>query len=1162
MTQINDIRTETTDFDMKSRYRVASGPVLMTGVQAIARQLVEQHERERRAGRSVATLVSGYQGSPLGGLDQLLAGIPELASERAVTLVPAVNEELGATAVWGSQQELPKGNRSHDGVVGVWYGKGPGFDRSTDALRHANMYGAHPAGGALVLVGDDPASKSSTVPAASEKSIAALGMPILFPRNADEIIAFGLYGVALSRASGCFVAVKIVADVADGLWTVDRDFTSMPIAVPSIEWEGRPWQYRQRVMASPPDSLLAEADLYGPRWKMVREFIEANPIDAVEVDPSRAWLAIVAAGTAYDSVRDALTELGLPESRLLEAGIRVMRVGAPFPLGSAKVEHAARGVERVLVVEDKTPFVETQIKELFYGAAAQPEVLGKTDSSRRPLIPVDGELTAARLLPPLRKVLGERVALSPAKPQPLQLTVLSNKRTPYFCSGCPHNRSTIVPEGSLAGGGIGCHILLTMSSRTDSQVTGVTQMGGEGAQWIGQAPFTDVDHIFQNVGDGTFFHSGQLAVQACVAAGVNITYKILFNSAVAMTGAQEVQAGLGVPELTHKLTSEGVRRIIVCADEPHRHKGAKFADGVVVWERDRLDEAQRILRDIPGVTVLIYDQQCAAEARRKRKRGTLPARRTRVIINEAVCEGCGDCGVKSNCLSVQPVQTEFGRKTRIDQTSCNTDYSCLEGDCPSFVTVELPENPKASARPAPSPPSLPDPVIADIDGTFNLFLAGIGGTGIVTVNQVLGTAAMRVGLHVDGLDQTGMSQKAGPVTSHLRLASAQLASSNRVMPGSADCVLAFDLLTAADSKNLRYSSAARTTLVASTSPTPTGDMVYSGAVEYPDTAVLLEQVGSVARDTFAFDALKAAEALFGNTVSVNFLLVGAAYQLGALPIAATAIEEAIGLNGVAVNVNVAAFRWGRAAIAASEAFVAATQKRASAHRSDDVLPRQFQASVDALPEPLQPLVARRAAQLVSYQGAKLASKYLGLMQRVVAADAATGQDFAFSAAVARGVHQLRAYKDEYEVARMLTDPAFLAAVESEVPGGTNVTYKLHPPALKALGRTKKIGLRAKQSRLALRALAKGRVVRGTVFDVFGYTRVRRLERVLADHYETMVLGLTAELNEERYSRAVSLAEAAAVVRGYEDVKLTNVRRYITELQKLGVDTDPITAAMP
>ncbi|WP_280415017.1 indolepyruvate ferredoxin oxidoreductase family protein [Nocardia carnea] len=1153
MTSVTVFEPPHSAYDLAARYRTSSGPVLMTGVQAIPRFLVEQHERDRRAGRRVATFVSGYQGSPLAALDKLLAGIPELASEHDVRLVPGMNEELAATSVWGSQLALPGGQRTHDGIVGVWYGKGPGLDRASDALRHAAMYGAHPAGGALALVGDDPAAKSSSVPAASERSLAALSMPIFFPRNAEEIIAFGLYGVALSRASGCWPAMKLVADVADGLWTLDRDFSKLEISTPGIEWEGRPWTYRQRVLAAPPDSVLAEADLYGPRWAMVEAFNAANDIDRIEVDTSVAWLGIVAVGTAYDAVRQALSELGLDENDLHSAGIRILRIGMPYPLGADKVRSLAAGVETVLVVEDKTAFVESQVKDILYGRSSAPRILGKRDADGQRLVPPDGELTAARLRGPLRKVLEGRVALSPSSAPLPQLTLLSSKRSAYFCSGCPHNRSTAVPEGSLAGGGIGCHTLVTMSSRTDSQVTGLTQMGGEGAQWIGQAPYTDIEHIFQNVGDGTYFHSGQLAVQACVAANVNITYKILYNSAVAMTGAQDAEAGLTVPELTHKLAAEGVTKIIVCAEEPSRHPKGSLAAGVLLWDRDRLDEAQRLLRSTKGVTVLIYDQPCAAEARRKRKRGTLPARRTRVIINEAVCEGCGDCGVKSNCLSVQPVDTEFGRKTRIDQTTCNTDYTCLDGDCPSFVTVELPdENAAVTRKKAPIPPPVPDPTHPVITGIHKVFLAGIGGTGIVTVNQVLGMAALRAGLHVEGLDQTGLSQKAGPVTSHLLISTEPRATSNRISPSSADCVLAFDLLTAADTKYAGFGNPEHTITVASTSSTATGDMVYDAAVAYPSEADLLTRIGSRAKDLISFDALASAEVLFGHTAAANFLLGGAAYQAGALPIPAESIEEAIAINGVAVHDNRAAFHWGRVAVTDPAAFEALTTARTRNPRSDTVVPAHLLADTP-ITGSVRDLLDRRAAQLVAHSGERAATRYIRFVESVWLSERAVTERVELSEAVAANLHKLMAYKDEYEVARMLTDPAFVDAVQAEIPGAGKLTYKLHPPALRALGRRKKIGF-GPRTHVALKVLAKGKFLRGTPFDPFGYAHVRRTERTLIRHYTTMLDGLLDTLTTESYATAVAAARAPELVRGYEGIKLGNIAQYRARLDELGIDT--------
>jgi indolepyruvate ferredoxin oxidoreductase len=1156
MTDLRSAALTVSDSDLAARYRPSSGPVLLTGVQAIARWLVEQHARDARTGRRVATFVSGYQGSPLAGLDQLLAGLPTLATEHDVRLVPGVNEELAATSVWGSQLELPQGARSHDGVIGVWYGKGPGLDRASDALRHAAMYGANPAGGALALVGDDPAAKSSSVPAASERSLAALSMPSFFPRNAEEVVAFGLYGIALSRASGCWPAMKIVADVADGVWTLNRDFADISITVPVIEWEGSPWTYRQRVLAAPPDSVLAEADLYGPRWAMVEAFNAANEIDAIAVDPAHAWLGIVAVGTAYDSVRQALVELGLTEADLLRAGIRILRVGMPYPLGAERVRRLSAGVDQVLVVEDKTAFVETQVKDILYGEAVSPQILGKRSADGKRLIPPDGELTAARLVAPLHAVLKDRVKVTAPAPPALELTVLPTKRTAYFCSGCPHNRSTAVPDGSLAGGGIGCHTLVTLSSRTDSQVTGLTQMGGEGSQWIGQAPFTDIDHIFQNIGDGTYFHSGQLAVQACVAAGVNITYKILYNSAVAMTGAQDVEAGLSVPDLTYKLVADGVTKVIVCAEEPERHKGASFADGVWVWHRDRLDEAQRILRVTKGVTALIYDQQCAAEARRKRKRGKLPVRRTRVVINEAVCEGCGDCGVKSNCLSVQPVDTELGRKTRIDQSTCNTDYTCLDGNCPSFVTVETPvARATATASRPPAPPDVADPSLAPITGVHNIFLAGIGGTGIVTVNQVLAMAALRAGLHAEGLDQTGLSQKAGPVTSHLRLSTDAVEVSNRISPNTADCILAFDLLTAVDVKNIGYGNPNRTITVASTSKTPTGDMVYDSHVDYPSDDSLLSRLDVRTRSLVSFDALAAAQRLFGNTATANFLLVGAAYQSGAIPVSAAAIEEAISINGVAVQANQAAFRWGRVAVDRPELFQTATAPRnVGQPRRKAVADHLFDGCT--VTGPVRELLERRAGDLIAYQGHRAASRLIVLAKRAWSQERNVTDLTELSEAVVKSFFKLIAYKDEYEVARLLSDPAFVESVKSQVPGGQNITYKLHPPVLKALGRKTKIGM-GPRSHFTLKLLAKAKFLRGTYFDPFGNMRMRRIERQLVAHYETTINDLLPNLTTDSYTTAVAVASAPDLIRGYEEVKMRNLSLYVTRLGELGADTSAL-----
>ena len=1140
-------------YDLDDRFRHAGPPTLLTGVQAIARLLVEHRALDRRRGLRTASFVSGYQGSPLGGLDRLLAGLRDVLDENDIRFVPGLNEELAATSVWGSQIELPLGTGTHDGVTGFWYGKGPGVDRATDALRHANMYGVNPRGGAVLLVGDDPASKSSTVPAVSERSLAALGIPVLFPRNAAEIVTLGLHAIELSRVTGCVVALKIVADVADGAWAVDAAAGDVLPVVPAIEWDGKPYRYEQRPMVVRPDAIVrAEADLVGPRTELVRAYAVENGLDVVDVDPAHARVGFVASGSCYDSMRQAMKDLGVTDEALARAGVRVLRLGLMSPVAPGTVRSFAEGLDRIVVVEDKTAFVETQIREILYGTPDAPQIVGKRDTAGRLLIPADGELTAGRLLAPLRSLLQELVAVTPPPPRRISLPLLSTSRSAYFCSGCPHNRSTALPEGSMGGGGIGCHAMVTISDRQDSAVTGVTQMGGEGAQWIGQAWFTDAGHIFQNVGDGTFFHSGQLAVQACIAAGVNITYKVLYNDVVAMTGAQDAEGALSVPQLTHKLSVEGVRKIVVCADEPERHRRRDLAPGTLLWSRDRLDEAQRMLRETPGVTVLIYDQHCAADARRQRKRGSLPARTQRVVINEAVCEGCGDCGVKSNCLSVQPVETEYGRKTRIEQTSCNTDYSCLDGDCPSFVVVETaPRSTRTAARKKaafPAPPSVPPSSAEDrVAGTQNVFLAGIGGTGIVTVNQVLATAAHRAGYAVESLDQTGLSQKAGPVTGHLRFADGELEPANRLTPGSADCLLGFDLLTLAEDRNLAYGNGAVSRTVVSTSRTATGAMVYDPAVQHPDEGGLLERVRTASAETFDFDALEAADRIFGNTIAANFLLVGAAYQTGALRLPAAAIEEAIKINGTAVAANIAAFTWGRVAVADPAAFRAAG-KQSAAVASPDV-PASVAAS--GLQGEVLRLVARRAADLVAYQNVKLADSYVDFVARIAAAEGAVTTETRFSEAVARNLFKLTAYKDEYEVARLLTDPAFLDSTGESFPGGV-VSFKLHPPVLRAMGRTKKISFGPK-SHGTLRVLARLKSLRGTRADLFGYAHLRKVERTLRDHYRTLMTGLAADLSPTSYDRAVQLAELPDLVRGYESVKLRNVDRYASALRELNVE---------
>jgi indolepyruvate ferredoxin oxidoreductase len=1137
-------------YDLADRFRPTGTTVLLGGVHAIGRLIVEQRERDRRRGHRTATFVSGYQGSPLGGVDFALGSIDELRSRDDFTVVPAVNEEVAATSVWGSQLPLPGKASPFSGTVGMWYGKSPGVDRSGDAFRHGNLFGASPTGGVLVLVGDDPAAKSSTIPSASESVLASYGLPVLAPRSSEELVELGLLGIELSRASGCWVALKIVTDVADGAWTVGRDFAEVEISVPEIEWDGERWTYRQHTVPGPPAAVFAEQDLFGPRWRLVQEFARANALNRVEVDPRDAWIGVVAPGKTYSDVVQALLDLGIDGATAVDRGIRLMRVGMLNPLERDGIREFASGLETVLVVEEKQGFLEGQVRDALYGLARAPTVLGKQDAEGRPLVPADGELTAARVSEALRRVLAPRLVLREAPVSPAaQLPALPLRRMAYFCSGCPHNLSTVVPEGSLAGGGIGCHGLVGMMDRPQSTVTGLTQMGGEGAQWIGQSFAQGGGHVFQNVGDGTYFHSAQLCVQACVAAGVDVTFKLFNNSAVAMTGGQEPAGALSVPEITRKLEAEGVRRTIVCTDEPERYEGGgpTMARNAVVWDRSRLDEAQRALREVPGVTVLLYDQQCAAQVRRLRKRGLVAERTTRVFINEDVCEGCGDCGRKSNCLSVQPVETELGRKTRIDQTSCNTDYACLDGDCPAFVTVEVdPEARREARRDTPAPPTPPDPPSAPLDTTRNVFIVGIGGTGVVTVNQVLGTAAVIDGLRAQTLDQTGMSQKAGPVVSHLRLSAGVIEPSNRVGPGQADCYLAFDVLTGSEARTLVQTDPARTSAFVSTSDVPTGAMVEGSApLELLPRAELLERIRSSVRDVFDLDAPAAAQALFGHTTPSHFLLVGAAVQAGSLPISVEAIERAIELNRTGVEANLAAFRWGRVAIADPEAFAAATTVTLTS-RKRHPLPNS------PLAGPTRDAAAVRAHLLEEYGGDGLVREYLVAVESAWRAEREVTDETDFSHAVAVGLHKVLAYKDEYEVARLLTAPGFETVIASELPGARHLRYRLHPPFLRALGLKRKISL-GPLGRPALATVARLRFLRGTAFDPFGYAHMRRVERGLAKEYSSLVADLTASLDAAGYERAAAAASAVDLVRGYEEIKLAGIERYRERLAELGVN---------
>ena len=1148
------------DFTLDAKFRQEEGLVLLSGIQALVRLPLDQHRADKRRGLNTATLISGYRGSPLGGLDLTLERNPALLREHNVVFISGVNEDLGATAVYGSQLANLFPQPKYDGVLGMWYGKGPGVDRTGDIFKHANFAGVSRNGGVLALGGDDPLSKSSTIPSHSEVAFYDALFPVLFPGSAQEILDLGRLGFELSRYSGLWVGFKIVTNVADEIATAEVGPDRIVLAEPGFVYEGRPWQARQNPLLMPPWGLETEREIHYGRLEAAKAFAAANRLNRVTLPTPNAWLGIAAPGKTYYDLREALAELGLDNAALRHYGVRLLKIEMLFPMEPGTIREFARGLEELLVVEEKRAFCELFMRDILYNQAERPRVVGKYDEHGRPLVPADAELDADRIAQIVaarleRRInlesITARVALLEAlrqRPAPLTLS-----RQPFFCSGCPHNRSTVLPEGSIASAGIGCH---GMALLMDRKTMGLTHMGGEGAQWVGIAPFTETKHLFQNLGDGTFFHSGSLAIRQAVASTANITYKILYNSAVAMTGGQDAAGAMPVPELTRSLAAEGVKRIIVVTDEPGKYpKGTLWGPGVQVWHRDRLDEAQRLLRDIPGVTVLVYDQRCAAEKRRLRKRGRLPDPDMRVFINEAVCEGCGDCGVKSNCLSVHPVETEFGRKTQIHQSSCNKDYSCLQGDCPSFLTVVPLVDPRKKARRVfKVERPLPEPALK-VPADAGIFMMGIGGTGVVTVNQILGTAALLDGKHVRGLDQTGLSQKGGPVVSHLKIFDRASETSNKIAAGSADCYLGFDILVATSQQNLDHAQPDRTIAVVSTSQVPTGAMVTSTAVEFPETNGLITSIDRVTRkdENFFLDAQGFAEILFDDHMAANMIVLGAAWQAGAIPVSAAAIEEAITLNGVSVEMNMQAFRAGRLLVVDPAWARTLTRRRLGAivespELSDHV--RQLIDEVGATGE-LKRLLEIRVPELIEYQSAAYARQYLHVVRRVREAEAAAMPgESRLSEAVARNLFKLMAYKDEYEVSRLHRKPDIARALDAEFPGGVKLHYNLHPPILRALGVKRKLKLGPWFGSI-FGVLAGMKWLRGTWIDPFGFAAVRRVERRLPREYRALVEAALAGLSPDSYERAVKLAGLPDLIRGYEEIKLRNVERFHDEVRALG-----------
>jgi indolepyruvate ferredoxin oxidoreductase len=1139
------------EFSLEAKYTQERGRIYLSGIQALVRLPLDQHRADRRRGLNTATFISGYRGSPLGGLDQTLERHARLMAEHHVVFSSGLNEDLGATAVFGSQMVGLFPRPKYDGVLGMWYGKAPGVDRTGDVFKHANYAGVGRNGGVLALAGDDPLSKSSTLPSHSEVALYDALMPTIFPGNVQEILDLGQHGFVLSRTSGLWVGVKIVTNIADEAGTAEVDPERVQPVIPSVELDGRPFEHHINVNLIPPFGLDMERTLHYARLELARRYAWENKLNRILVPNPQAWLGILTAGKTYYDVRQALGELGLDDAALQRCGIRILKMGLLFPMEPRIVREFSRGLEEILVAEEKRPFLEMFCKDILYGQADRPRVVGKFDEEERPLLNIVGDLDSDSVARAIAKRLARKMRIESVEARIQHLDELKRRpkpislmRTAYFCSGCPHNRSTVVPDGSVAAAGIGCH---GMAMGMDRGIIGVTHMGGEGAQWVGIAPFTETPHLFQNLGDGTLFHSGSLAINYAIASDVNITYKILYNSAVAMTGGQAAAGALSVPALSRRLEADGVKRIIITTDDPGKYAGASLPGNAEVWHRDRLLEAQSVLAATPGVTALIHDQQCAAEKRRLRKRGRLADPVTRVYINERVCEGCGDCGRKSNCLSVQPIETEFGRKTQIHQSSCNKDYSCLLGDCPSFLTVEpVGPAPKREKRLTPLDVELPEPALKVPSDGFALHMMGIGGTGVVTMNQILGTAALLDGKHVRGLDQTGLSQKGGPVVSDLKISARPLESSNKVSAGGADLYLGFDLLVATDSVNLDKAESGRTVAIVSTSQIPTGQMVVDTGVHFPELSSMLMSIDRVTRKdpNVYLDAQAMAEALFDDHMATNPILLGAAYQAGALPISAASIERAMRLNGVAIEMNLLAFRWGRMAVVDRKHVEAAVKQASGTLEQPRVLDVEARALVDSVGAAgeLRRLLEVRVPELIAYQSAAYAKQYVDFVRKVAdeeqrRAPGRTG----VAEAVARHLHKLMAYKDEYEVARLHLDAAVRAELAARFGPAIRVSWHLHPPILRALGWKRKIRFGA-WFKPVLAALGALKGLRGTPFDVFGYAEVRRVERELVGEYRRTIEAALGRLGAQNHDTAVAIAELPDEIRGYERIKLDNVRR--------------------
>ena len=1141
------------------------GDIHLGGIDAIVRLTLDQVRTDARRGLKTGMFVSGYRGSPVGMLDAALIKQQKLLVQNHIHFVDGINEDLAATAVWGTQMLHTVGKQKFDGVTGMWYGKAPGVDRSGDALKHANYTGIAKNGGVLAIAGDDPSCKSSSLCSQSEPMLFHVGIPSLYPGNVQEILDYGLHGYQMSRLGGLWVGMKIVTNVADGTGTASVSPERLNFVTPDLEFDGKLFTPNMNLgMNVRVEALEMEQSLYTRRLEVAKRYARANNLNNVVFPNPDAWIGIITAGKTYNDLNQAFLEMGLDDAALRRYGIRILKMGMLFPMEPTIVREFAQGLEEIFVIEEKRPFLEMFAKQVLYGMANAPRIVGKFDEEEKELLPHYGEFESDVIVRALLKRLSRKTRIESAENWLKRLDEIHSRnklptavRTAWFCSGCPHNSSTQAPDGSIVSAGIGCH---TMAMWMGRNVVMGTHMGAEGTQWIGMAPFTEAQHIFQNMGDGTYAHSGSLAIRYAASTGVNITFKLLRNAHTSMTGGQAIQGEVPVTNMVSDLLANGVKKIIVTTDEPARFNGVQLPGGTEVWHRDRIEEAQRVLAATPGCTVLLHDQECAAELRRARSRGKADEPVEVTVINERVCEGCGDCGEKSNCMSVEPVQTEFGRKTRIHQSSCNKDFSCVKGFCPSFLTIT--PHPAPASEGAPKKKKgripalereLPAPVNKVDDSLgFGIHVMGIGGTGSVTVVATLARAARLEGKHVIGLDQTGLAQKGGAVISDIKITHAPFKGSNKISDGRADLYLGFDILNATDPKNLDKCNPERTIAVVSTTQTPTGQMVTNRKALFPATSGLTGGIDRVTRKehNVFLDGEALAAGLFGDAMATNNFMVGVAFQAGTIPLKAESIEEAIRLSGVAVDMSLAAFRWGRMAVV-DRAFVEAEVARQKTGGQVVVLNKAPQLSpaaraiVDSIGASgeVKRLVEIRVPELIAFQDEAYARRYAEVVKRVVVGEQKAASSSRLAEAAARYLYKLMAYKDEFEVARLHTDPAFLAELDAQFPNGYSVKYNLAPPLLSkpdpVTGHPQKKQFGEWMFK-AFKRLAGLKRFRGSSLDVFGKTEERRTERQLIEEYIQLLDQILARLSPVNHAAAVALASVPDEIRGFGHVKEKNL----------------------